>query len=103
MMSDENVCMHHKRDSEDKFVVITVIQPHDSKYTQQNVICLFQKLGIKHPLWKREGDLIHHSPPYSMLRLNRHSRDRDVYELPLSSPSRQTYLTIYLRRVKFLQ
>ena len=102
MMSDENVCMHHKRDSEDKFVVITVIQPHDSKYTQQNVICLFQKLGIKHPLWKREGDLIHHSPPYSMLRLLRHSRDRDVYELPLS-PSRQTYLTIYLRRVKFLQ
>ena len=102
-MSDENVCMHHKRDSEDKFVVITVIQPHDSKYTQQNVICLFQKLGIKHPLWKREGDLIHHSPPYSMLRLHRHSRDRDVYELPLSSPSRQTYLTIYLRRVKFLQ
>ena len=103
MMSDENVCMHHKRDSEDKFVVITVIQPHDSKYTQQNVICLFQKLGIKHPLWKREGDLIHHSPPYSMLRLHRLSRDRDVYELPLSSPSRQTYLTIYLRRVKFLQ
>ena len=104
MMSDENVCMHHKRDSEDKFVVITVIQPHDSKYTQQNVICLLQKLGIKHPLWKREGDLIHHSPPYSMLRLHRLSNcDRDVYELPLSSPSRQTYLTIYLRRVKFLQ
>ena len=94
MMSDENVCMHHKRDSEDKFVVITVIQPHDSKYTQQNVICLFQKLGIKHPLWKREGDLIHHSPPYSMLRLNRHSRDRDVYELPLSlSPDLSHHLS----------
>ena len=104
MMSDENVCMHHKRDSEDKFVVITVIQPHDSKYTQQNVICLFQKLGIKHPLWKREGDLIHHSPPYSMLRLHRHSRDREI-EMSMNylSPSRQTYLTIYLRRVKFLQ
>ena len=49
-MSDVNVCMHHKGDSEDKFVVITVIQPHDSKYTQQNVICLFQKLSIKHSL-----------------------------------------------------
>ena len=96
-MSDENVCMHHKRDSEDKFVVITVIQPHDSKYTQQNVICLFQKLGIKHPLWKREGDLIHHSPPHSMLRLHRHSRDRDdrdVYELPLSlSPDLSHHLS----------
>ena len=49
-MSDVNVCMHHKGDSEDKFVVITVIQPHDSKYTQHNVICLFQKLSIKHYL-----------------------------------------------------